>query len=51
MFLWSVMGGYELQNLEVALALAHVPDLEAVIERLVILRVEFNRPEKRSANG
>ena len=47
MFVWSVLGGYELQNLEVALALAHVPDLEGLIERLVILRVEFNRPEKK----
>jgi hypothetical protein len=33
-FVWSVLGGYELQNLEVALALAHVPDLEGLIERL-----------------
>lgn len=45
-----MLGGYELQSLEVALALCHVPDLEGLLERLVILRVEFNRPEKRPAS-
>lgn len=41
------MGGYELQHLEVAMALSHVPDFEGLLERLVILRVELMRPEKK----
>lgn len=45
-----MLGGYELQHLDVALALSPVDDFDGLIERLMVLRVEFNRPEKRT-NG